>query len=246
MRENGKYIGANHTATGIVFGGIVSSFDQSFTTEEVLIEAGIGDIIPCVIGNIKNAYTLLEQEIKATNPKTIEQLTETVFKVVQAYFGDYSNISERMSFYPAIDDIETNDQIGQISSLQGKNSAMCVERAMLSQNLLKSLGITSHYKCSGIIKNNQNDIHAYNIISHNNKYYIYDATIPTQVDGKTTPLIAEIPEKIYQTIITPNARVGYSVETSHYNPLRNEDVHITYDAGRKDLYQTPELKKISK
>lgn len=246
MKVNGKYIGANHTTTGVIFGGISSSFDETFTTEEVLIEAGIGDIIPCVIGNIKDAYTLLEQEIKESSPQSIDQLTETVFKVVQAYFGDYSNISERMSFYPATDDIETDDQIGQVSSLQGKNSAMCVERAMLSQNLLKSLGITSHYKCSGIIKNNQNDIHAYNIISHKNKYYIFDATIPAQIDNKTTPLVAEIPEEVYQTIITPNARVGYSVETKYYNPLRNEDVHITYDAGRKDLYQTPELKKISK
>ena len=58
-----------------------------------------------------------------------------------------------MNNYPDTDFIEDGIPIGKVSDLKGKNAAMCVERAMVAQNLLKLLGINSYYKSSGIIKN---------------------------------------------------------------------------------------------
>jgi len=43
-----------------------------------------------------------------------------------------------------------------------------------------------------------------------------------------------------------NKRIGYSIKVSHYNPLRDTDVTITYDSGRKDLYEIDNPKTITK
>lgn len=230
-----KYIGVNHTADGIILGGVESSFNGIFKNEEVLIEGGF-DYIPCVIGDIKDAYNILERQIKEKSPQDFESLCSIILDTNQEYFGDYNHISERMDNYKDLDEIETKEDIGKVSDLKGKNAAMCVERAMLSQNLLKSVGINSVYKCSGIKKDKKSEIHSYNLVEHNDKYYIFDATIPTLNNGVMSPLITEIPKEVFEKMISPSYRIGYSIEVTHYNPLRNVDVEITYDAGRKDTY----------
>ena len=236
MKYNGKYIGANHTASGMRFGGINSSFKEIFKDEEVLIGSGF-DIIPCQIGNINECYQILKDKIEQKKPIKFETLCEIVFEVVQNYFGDYSNIEKRMDNYTELDFIQTKEDIGKVSNLKGKNRAMCTERAMLSQNLLKSIGINSIFKCSSIINNDKEEIHAYNILEHNKKYYIYDATIPTYKNNIITPIIIEIPKEVYEKIISPEQGVGYSVEVTHYNPLMKNEKHIIYDAGREQIYQ---------
>ena len=65
------------------------------------------------------------------------------------------------------------------------------------------------------------------------KHYIFDATIPAEYDGEMTPIITEIPEKVFDELKSPESTRGYSATVSHYNPLRDMDVEITYDAGRK-------------
>lgn len=234
-----KYIGTNHLAIGATISRIQSSFDGEFSNQQVLIEDGIGARIPCVIGDIKEAYEMLKSKLNK-DVIGIEEICEKVFEVVWEYFGDYSKISERLSYYNDLDEIESDKDIGRVSNLRGKNSAMCVERAMLSQNLLKSLGIESYYKQSQIIKNGDIDTHAYNIISHNNKYYIFDSAIPTLKNGKVNPLVAEIPREAYEQIISSDPWVGCSIEVNHYNPLRDTDVNIVYDAGRKYKYTCEE------
>lgn len=235
MRYKGRYIGCNHVV-GLQFGGINSSYDGIFNREEVLVQNGIGDIIPCLMGDVTEAYDILKNKIKEKNAVNFETLCECVFNTVLEYFGDYRNIEDRMNNYTELDFIDSEDDIGKVSNLKGKNAAMCVERAMLSQNLLKSLGINSLYKTSGIIKNSSDEAHAYNLVENNGKYYIFDATIPTLIDDRISPLITEIPKEVFDQISSPMSDIGYSVDVSHYNPLRDMDVHVVYDAGRGKTY----------
>ena len=234
-----KYIGTNHLAIGATISRIQSSFDGEFSNQQVLIEDGIGARIPCVIGDIKEAYEMLKSKLNK-DVIGIEEICEKVFEVVWEYFGDYSKISERLSYYNDLDEIESDKDIGRVSNLRGKNSAMCVERAMLAQNLLRSLGINSAYKQSQIIKDGKVDAHAYNVIANDGKYFVFDATIPTLKNGKISPLVGEIPQDAYEQIVSPDAWIGCSIEVNHYNPLRDTDVNIVYDAGRKYKYTCEE------
>lgn len=244
-RANGElftvsHIGVNHTATNSIIGGTASSYDKSFDElDEVSLENGIGDIAYCTIGNIKEAYIILKEEIKAKQPSNIFKYAECVQNTVLRYFGDFSKTSKRLSYFPSDEDVYYNSKkMGCVSDLAHKNAAMCVERAMLSQNLLIELGIKSIYKASGVIINGKPDVHAFNLISHGGKYYIFDATIPTVREAKISPIICEIPKEVFDKLSKPNSDIGISVETEHFNPLQNKDYSIIYDAGREDIYNT--------
>ena len=240
----GKYIGANHVH-GTWFGGIDSSFGGVFQDEEVLIGSGL-DYIPCVIGDISGAYILFGKNVAERQPHTFEDYSICMMKTIQDYFGDYSNIDERMNNYPDTDFIEDGIPIGKVSDLKGKNAAMCVERAMVAQNLLKLLGINSYYKSSGIIKNGKKDVHSYNVVEYGGRYYIFDATIPTLIDGEVCPIVAEITDEVFKELIPVRNRNGISVEVSHYNPLMSEDVTIIYDSGRDMKYDVTKKEIIGK
>lgn len=235
MRLNNRYIGCNFTGNAFI-GGVDSSYSGIFNKEEVLIESGIGDYIPCMIGDISDAYELLKNKLTENNATNFSDICTCIYDTVNTYFGGFNNIKTRMSYYKDLDEIESEEDIGKVSSLKGKGAAMCVERAMLSQNLLQSLGFKSFYKTSAIKNNNKPEIHAYNLLEHNNEYYIFDTSLPNYIDGKINPLIASIPKKVYESISSPKQREGCSVSVSHYNPIRNKDIEIIYDAGRNDIY----------
>ncbi len=230
------YIGCNHVGRSYL-GGIMSSYDREFTDQEVLIETGIADIVPCVMGDVSDAYKILKERISKLNSSDFSLVATEVFNTVCDYFGDYSNIDSRMDNYPDQDSIAYDHvEMGKVSNLKGQNSAMCVERAMLAQNLLINLGYKSYYKASEIIKNEKSEVHAYNLLDIGDKYYLFDATIPTEINGEMTPLITELPKEVFEEITSPLCKEGYSVLVEHYNPLRKEDVHITYDANRDKIY----------
>ena len=233
-----KYIGCNYNR-GYIYGGILSSFNGVFNKEEVLIGTGF-DYIPCMIGDVSDAYIMLENKIKDVDLNDIEELFHIIFEVVNDYFGGIDNIANRMNNYVDIDFIESEDDIGKVSSLKGKGEAMCTERAMLTQNLLKHLNINSYYKCSSIKINNNYDIHSYNVVNINNKYYIVDTSLPTIRNEMISSLIGEVPEEVYLSLITGEANPKdidtYSVSVSHYNPLRDKDIEVVYEAGRKNIY----------
>ena len=229
-----KYIGANFVH-GTWFGGIDSSFDGVFKDEQVLIGSGL-DYTPCVIGDISSIYIMFGKNVAERQPHTFEDYSICMMKTIQEYFGDYSNIEERMANYPDTDFISDGVPIGKVSDLRGKNAAMCVERAMVAQNLLKLLGINSYYKCSGITKNDNKEVHAYNVVEYQGKYYIFDATMPTVKDEEISPIVAEITEEAFNELVQTRTREGISVEVAHYNPLRDEDIKVVYDSGRKRKY----------
>lgn len=240
-----REIGCNVTANGWRIGGVDSSFNGIFRQELVQIGNGLMDQYSCTIGDIKDAYQMLKEKIEHTHPKTEEEIIELINQVVNDYFGNFDNASNRMHNYPDFDMVyEHGMEYGKVSNLKGQNAAMCVERAMLSQNLLESTDIDSYYKCSGILNNGKDEIHAYNIITlSNGKHYIYDSTIPSLVDEKITPIICEIPDYVYEKIISPKTSTGYAVETEHYAPLRNKNVIIMYDAGHQDeIYRNKKIR----
>ena len=229
-----KYIGANFVH-GVWFGGIDSSFSGVFKDEEVLIGSGL-DYVPCVIGDISSAYIMFGKSVAERQPHTFEDYAVCIMKTIQDYFGDYSNIDDRMNNYPDLDDIQDGNRIGLVSDLKGKNAAMCVERAMVTQNLLRLLNINSFYKSSGILKNGNREVHSYNLVEYDDKYFIFDTTMPTLKNEEISPIITEIPKEVFDELVKVRTRDGISVEVSHYNPLRSEDINIVYDAGRKRNY----------
>lgn len=239
-----RCIGANHVH-GTWFSGIDSSFGGVFQDEKVLIGSGF-DYTLCVIGNISDIYIMFGKNVAERQPHTFEDYCTCMMKTIKDYFGDYSNIEERMDNYPDLDYIEDGLPIGKVSDFKGKNAAMCVERAMVAQNLLKLLGINSYYKCSGILKNDNKEVHAYNVVEYDGKYYVLDATIPTVKDDEISPLVAEIPQEVFEELIKTRTREGISVEVSHFNPLRDEDINVVYDAGRKRNYDATKKQIITK
>ena len=239
-----KYIGANHIH-GTWLGGIDSSFSGVFQDEQVLIGSGL-DYTPCIIGDISDIYIMFGRNVAERQPHTFEDYAICMMKTIQDYFGDYSNIDIRMNNYPDTDYIEDGIPIGKVSDLKGKNAAMCVERAMVAQNLLRLLGINSFYKCSGILKNGNKEVHSYNLVEFDGKHYIFDATMPTLKDEEVSPLVAEIPEEVFLESVKSRTREGMSVEVSHYNPLRSEDINVVYDAGRKIKYDATKKQIVTK
>lgn len=241
IREN--IIGANFT-NGTVHGGCLSSFSDSFGEELIGIETGLGDIVNAKIGDVKDAYELLITKINGIDNTNIFELSRAVLETVDEYFNGLDNINNRMNYYYSVDYEESKDN--KISNLKGTGAAMCVERSALAQNLLKSIGISSYFKTSGILKNGNKEVHSYNLIEFNNNYYIFDSSIPSLIDGKINPLIAEIDKDTFSLLSAPISDIGISTTVSHYNPYRNTDVTITYDSGRKRQIEVDPLGKSNK
>lgn len=254
IRDRGKYlirdkqdgslyrvqnIGLHHTATGMYCGGFTSSYSEKLENDdEVNIESGIGDIRMAIVGDIREAYEILKQIIMERQPSTFFEKCECVMETVTKYFGDYSNIKNRLSFFPDEDMVYDHKiQHGSLADIAHKNAAICVERSMLSQNLLKTIGIDTTLKIAGFINNDgKPDGHAFNVVNDHGKYYIFDSTQPTLREGIISPIVAEIPKDVYDAIIEPRSYDGISVRVSHYNPLMNKDYDVIYDAGWKRTY----------
>ena len=226
-----QIIGPNF-ANGIVMGGYLSALNKPFTDERIGIETGMGDIVTSKLGDISEAYTLLISKMSDVDPTDIYEVSRIVLETVNEYFGGFENIDSRMSYYYPEDENESINN--KISSLKGTGAAMCVERSALAHNLLEYLGINSIYKSSGIIKNNNKEVHSYNLIEYDGKYYIFDTSIPNLIDNQPNPLIAEIDANTFGLMSAPLSNYGISATVSHFNPYRNIDVNITYDSGRKN------------
>ncbi len=225
-----QVIGANFT-NGVIHGGYLSSFGGSFDDELIGLETGLGDIVNTKIGDVKDAYELLKLKISNMKSDDIFELSHAVLETIDEFFGGHDNISERMNYYYSLDYDESKNN--KISNLKGTGAAMCVERAALAQNLLKSLGINSFFKTSGIIKNNNKEVHSYNLIEFNGKYYIFDSSMPNLINNQINPLIAEIDRETFTLLSAPISDIGISTTVKHYNPYWDNDVEITYDSGRK-------------
>ena len=224
-----KIIGANFT-NGVIRGGYLSSFGGSFSDELIGIESGIGDVVNAKIGDIKDAYELLKSKTTSDNSLDIFKLSHIVLETVDEYFGGFANVDSRMNYYCSEDFDESKDN--KISNLKGTGAAMCVERAALAQNLLRTLGINSFFKTSGIVRDGHKECHSYNLIEFNDKYYIFDCSIPNVINNQISPLIGEIDKPSFTLLCCPMSDTGISITVSHYNPYHDRNVTVTYDSGR--------------
>ena len=228
-----KYVGIHHNGENSFAGGFTSSFREKFETDDrVNVESGFSDIRMATIGDITEAYEILKTVINERKPQTFMEKCECVMETVTRYFGDFSNVDQRVSYLPAMDE---HKKEGTVADFAHKNAAACVERAMLSQNLLKLLGIDSTFKSAAFINNLGKNAgivqgHAFNVIANDGKYYIFDSTQPTLRNGIISPIVAEIPKEVYESIIEQRARTGISVRVTHYNPFFNTDFDVIYDA----------------
>lgn len=236
---NASHIGVNHTIDDNVIGTNASSYSRDFDNDdEVCIEIGVKGIRYAKIGDIKEAYKLLRNEIITKTLRNIDGYSECVYNVVSRYFGNFKEANKHNNYFPTDEEIAYNNKtIGKVSDLAYKNMALSFERAMLAQNLLMEIGIKSTFKASPVIINDKVQDYAFNIVSHDKKHYIFDTTIPTVNNDKVSPLICEIPNEVYEKLIKANSDIGYSVDVTHYSPLQNMDYHIVYDAGREDVYK---------
>lgn len=224
-----------------------STFGGIFKKEVALLESGIMDFRFVQLGDVKDAYDILENKLSNSEKNEFEDFMKYIAETIQEYFGDYSNISNRLNNYPDEDDLELfSIERGKASDLQGKNAAACVERAMLSQNLLKYIsekvpGLESYFKETGIEIQRDEDkpkreAHAFNLVSYNGKYYIFDSTIPKGTKDNLQPLVAEIPEQVFTSMVE-SPREGYAVELEHVSALTGKKMHYTLDYKAKSKYK---------
>ena len=225
-----------------------STFGGIFKEEVAMIESGLMNFRFVQLGDVKDAYDILENKLSKSKNNEFEDLMRYIAETVQEYFGDYSNVSSRLENYPDEDDVLLfSQERGKASDLQGKNAAACVERAMLSQNLLKYIserlpGLESYFKETGIEMQRGEDkpkreAHAFNLISYNGKYYIFDSTIPKGTKDNLQPIVAEIPEHVFTAMIE-SPREGYAVELEHTSALTGEKKHYTLDYKAESKYKT--------
>lgn len=232
-KHNTKNIGLNKLGM-MKISGFESSTSDFLDFQKVSIENGFGDLVLCTIGNVNEVYIDIIEEIKKNNYNE-STIFKGIFNIVNNYFGNFSNIKERMNYYPDEDLVELGEKRGTISSLKRKNAGMCVERAMLSHNIMKFLGINSTLKFSGIKNDNHLEAHTYNLVSINNSYYIYDSTIPKlDIDNTINPLVTEISKEAYELQKDGQMNNGYSIEKSYFSPLSNRIRHIIYDCDREN------------
>ena len=227
-----------------------STFGGKFKDEVALLESGLMDFRYVQLGDIKDAYTILENKLSNLTNIGFENVMRYIAETVQEYFGDYSNVSSRLENYPDEDEVEMfSKERGKASDLQGKNAAMCVERAMLSQNLLKYVseklpGLDSYFKATGIEIQRDEDkpkreAHAFNLVSYNGKYYIFDATIPKGTKDNLQPIVAELPEHVFTSLVE-SPRIGYAIEIEHISALTGKKMHYTLDYRAEKKFKANE------
>ena len=245
IQSDEVYIGVNHTNDGEVYKNIISSYDSFFDKKNKFIVSNDEDGLRIAkLGDIDKAYKLLRDEIVSRDPRTAEEYLECVQFAIIQYFGAYSSRKKRLSFYPTEKEVnEDGKKRGHISDFGKKSNrdiATSLERAALAQNLIKwcCIDICTYFKISNTTINGKDRIHSYNIIhdEYNDKYYICDFSIPSFKNGKTTSIICEIPNYVYEQIISPLPDVGYSVEVDYHNLINGKDYLIVYDSGRDDIY----------
>ena len=232
-----RYIGVNKL--GIVqMGGIDSSYSEYFTDQQVLVASGIGDIIPVVMGDVSLVCEAFKKTITEKGITDFNEISKYLYTTVMSYFGNYDNVDERLDYYNTLDDIDSDEDVSKVSELKGKNAAMCVERAMLTQNLLKTIGINSYFKSSGLEKDGKVEGHAYNLVEYSGKFYLVDTTIPKMKNGEITPVITELSKENFDKISCPAPKCGCSIKTHSYSVASKKELTLTYDPGREVMFDS--------
>jgi len=226
-------IGENHSNGGF-------SSDQHFIADNIKLRISNGmqsEPVYLQVDETREAYRILIDKVKESRISNFFDLVKIIYDTTVEYFGDTSEvIPNRADYYENIlDTDETAYPCGKISDFKGKNMAACAERAALSQNLMRFLGIESTYKVSKIKDGEKSDIHAYNLVSYHGKYYIFDSTIPkVERDSSITPIVAKIPHHVYEKLIIRDSdKDDVSVKTKYKSIRGIREIH--YNSWSKNV-----------
>ncbi len=246
---NMSYVGLNYAGNGIVYDDVISSFSGVFNnSDEIIIDRENDDLRIATLGDITKAYEALRAVINSRDPRDANVYLECVQQAVIRYFGPYSNRKKRIKYYPTEEEVKNGKERGKISNLGikegndlGNSIALSLERSVVAQNLLLycCIDVTSYFKTSLTNINGKNRVHSYNLVHdlHSNRYYVCDFSIPS-FNGVVTPIICEIPQEIYEKMISPLPEIGCSVIASYTNIVNKKEYLITYDTDREDVYDT--------
>lgn len=116
------------------------------------------------------------------------------------------------------------------------NRGYYIEKAMRSHNCLWHCGIASIFKVSWVIINGIKRMHAYSLITVDNKYYIFDANFPyvSESGYQDDFMVKEIDRETYLKMIDPKSKEKGNVMVSHPKVLELDGYDIVYDVdGRK-------------
>ena len=239
-----KYFGLDHDINGTIYQNVLSMNNKDFKRDDkIIIDRGPNVIRYAILGDITSIYQLLRDEMTSKEPRNTSDYVDCVEQTVFGYFGNYFEKGKRLSYFPTNVEIEKKGKkVGAISDLAHKNIAYGIERAVVSQNLLAEIGFITTFKICNTDVNGDILIHAINLIKHDDKCYIFDSNFPTVNNGKVYPIVCEIPEYVYNKMISNELHDGYSVRVKHINPLDDMEYTITYDVGREKLYDANERK----
>lgn len=232
-----KYVGVNKMGY-VRMGGVDSSYSEYFTDQKVLIANGIGDIIPAVMGDVSIVCEAFKKTIEEKGISDFDEIAKYLYSTVTSYFGDFSNVENRLGYFYTLDEIKSDDDITHVAGLKGLNAAMCMERAMLAQNLLKTIGVNSYFKSTAIERRGELEAHSYNLAEYDGKYYLVDTTIPRKVNEELTPVIAEIPKEAFEKLSSPEAKDGYSIKTRNFSVYSMQYLDVVYDPGREQEFDS--------
>lgn len=239
--EDNRNLGVNKIGYAKV-GRTDSSTNEFIENRKITLQTGLDDIRKETLGNVDDAYALLMSKIQCEDDINFSKLCILIYDTVTEYFGYGFDAGKRLEIFMEQDYESKNE----ISSIKGMNIAMCTERATLSHNLLKFMGIDGTLKFSEVMNDGEKDIHAYNLIHNDGKYYIFDSSIP-KIEGEViTPLITRISDEGYALISSKDANVGATIDVTYETP-RREGIHkFSYDYGRDYReeydYVTPKMR----
>lgn len=167
-------------------------------------------------------------------PKLRDIVGHSIIYALGDYFGNYINTEEtensNKEFY--MDHTTFDSEIINLEELKGKNLAVCAEKATVTHNYLKFLGVDSHVVFSNNCQlNDSNDGHAYVIFISKNGKFIFDPTNPILVenaDGKINsinPALYKISDEDYNHLLI---RDGQQVSVQHINQTLDQTNYIDH------------------
>lgn len=172
------------------------------------------------------------------------ELFDYILDYLKDYFGSIEKISREDMFKLIKDENNRNYNLTNehgLSQFKGKGNALCTEYSIMAQNLLSFFGITS-YLVIGKIKTGDYDeeAHAFNLISVNNKDYLIDFSNYVRVlDEKfkclgKSPFMGEL-DVIDQEFVDALVNEEEVLEFDDYNYLviGNTLAKISFDRKRR-------------
>lgn len=172
------------------------------------------------------------------------ELFNYILDFLRDYFGSIEKISRDDMFKLIKDDNNRNyDLINEhcLSQFKGKGNALCTEYSIMAQNLLSVFGITS-YLVIGKIKtgDNEEDAHAFNLISVNDNDYLIDFSNYVRVLDVNFEYLGESPfigklDVIDQEFVDAFINEEEVLEFDDYNYLvvGNSLAKISFDRKRR-------------